>query len=67
MIIWVNVHVVLSRTDLLTVTDISKTCVEVIVRVKVICNTSVDDIKLWLFTVIGQVSRDVIGRLSVKL
>ena len=42
-------------------TDVSTTCVEVIFRVKVISNTSVDGIKLWLFTVIGQLSRNVIS------
>ena len=49
---------------LLTVTDISTTCAEVIFRVKVICNTSVES--YLTFAVIGQLSRDVVGSLSVK-
>ena len=51
---------------LLTVTDVLTTCVVVIFRVKVSCITSVDGMKLWLLTLIGQFSHDVIGRLSVK-
>ena len=48
----------------MTVTDVSTTCAVVIFRVKVSCVTSVDGIILWLL--IGQLRRDVIGRLSVK-
>ena len=56
----VRVNVVLNRTVLLTVTDVSTTCAVVIFRVNVSCITSVDGIKLWLF---GQLSRDIIGQL----
>ena len=60
-------NVVLNRTSLLllTVTDVSTTCAEVIFSVKVSCITSVDGITLWLL--IGQLCGNVIGRLSVKL
>ena len=53
---------------MLTVTDVSTTCVVVIFRVKVSCITSVDGIILWLLVnyvamllVVCQLSRDVIG------
>ena len=45
MIVWVNV--VLNRTA----TDVLTTCAVVIFRVKVSCTTSVDGIILWLFTI----------------
>ena len=48
----------------MTVTDVSTTCAVVLFSVKVSCVTSVDGIILWLL--IGQLRRDVIGRLSVK-
>ena len=35
---------------MLTVTDVSTTCVVVIVKVKVSCIMSMDGIKLWLLT-----------------
>ena len=38
----------------------------VIFIVKVSCITSVDGIKLWFIDLIGELSRDVIGRLSVN-
>ena len=67
----VRVNVVLNRTVVLTVTDVSTTCVVVMFRVKVSCITSVDGIILWLLIwlvnyvamllVICQLSRDVIG------
>ena len=48
-------------------TDVSTNCAVVIFRVKVSCITSVDGIILRLIVdLIGQLSRDVIGRLSVK-
>ena len=48
-------------------TDVSTTCAVVIFRVKVSCITSVDGIILDLvIDLIGQLCRDVIGRLSVK-
>ena len=58
--------VVLNRTVVVdqVVTDVSTTCAVVIFRVKASCVTSVDGIILWLL--IGQLRRDVIGRLSVK-
>ena len=62
-------NVVLNRTVqwLLTVTDVSTTCAVVIFRVKVSCITSVDGIHDTLvMDLIGQLRRDVIGRLSVK-
>ena len=46
---------------MLTVTDVSVTCAVVIVKVKVSCITSMDGINL-----VGQLSRAVIGHLSVK-
>ena len=65
----VRVNVVLNRTVVLTVTDVSTTCVVVVFRVKVSCITSVDGITLWLLIwlvnyvamllVICQLSRDV--------
>ena len=45
----VRVNVVLNRTVLLTVTDVSRTCA-VVIRVEVNCITSVDGIKLWLLS-----------------
>ena len=48
----------------MTVTNVSTTCAVVIFRVKVSCITSVDGMKL--VDLIGQLSHDVIGRLSVK-
>ena len=54
----VRVNVVLNRT-LLTVTDVSTTCAVVNFRVKVSCITSVGGM-------IGQLRRDIIGRLSVR-
>ena len=53
------------RLLLLTVTDISTTCAVVISRVKVSCITSVDGLIL-VIDLIGQLHRDVIGRLLVK-
>ena len=48
-------------------TDVSTTCVVVIFRVKVSCITSVNGIILWFnIDLIGQLRRDVIGRLSAK-
>ena len=47
-------------------TDVSTTCAVVIFSVKVSCITSVDGIKNSGFDLIGQLSRDVIGRLLVK-
>ena len=44
-----QVNVVLNRTVVLTVTDVSTTCAVVIFRVKVNCITSVDGIILWLY------------------
>ena len=62
MIVWVNVLL------LLTVTDVSTTHAVVIFRIKVSCILSVDGIKLWLLTFRnGQLSYGVIGHLSVKL
>ena len=60
-------NVVLKGTSLLllTVTDVSTTCAEVIFSVKVSCITSVDGVTLWLL--IGQLCRNVIGHLSVKV
>ena len=49
----------------LTVTDVSTTSALVIFRVKVSCITSVDD-KTLVIDLIVQLSRDVIGRLSVN-
>ena len=46
--------------------DVSTTCAVVIFRVKVSRITSVDGIILWVIDLIGQLRRDVIGRLSVK-
>ena len=66
----IRLNVVLNRTVLLllTVTDVSTTCVVVIFRVKVSCITSVDGIILWLLIwlvnyfvmslVVCQLSRD---------
>ena len=52
---------------LLTVTDVSTTCAVVIFRVKVSCITSVDgQFYTPVIDLIGQLRRDVIGRLSVK-
>ena len=52
---------------LLTVTDVWTTCAVVIFRVKVSCITSFDVIlKTQVIDLIGQLSRDVLGRLSVK-
>ena len=52
-------------------TDVSTTCAVVIFRVKVSCITSVDGIIEVYYTLvidlIGQLCRDVIGHLSVKL
>ena len=62
----VRVNVVLTGLLLLTVTDVSTTCAVVIFTVKVSSITSVDGIILWLLGLIGQLRRDVIGRLSVK-
>ena len=66
----VRLHIVLSQSLIgllltepttVTVTDALTTYAVVIIRVKVSCITSVDGIDL-----IGQLSCDVIGRLSVK-
>ena len=52
---------------LLTVTDVSTTCVIVIFRVKVSCITLADGIKLWSFDLTGQLKcDDIISPLSVK-
>ena len=66
-----RVSAVLNRGLLLTVTDISTTCVEVILKVEVSWITSINGIKLWLLTwlvnyvamllVVFQLSCDVIG------
>ena len=52
---------------MLAVTDVPTTRAVVIFRVKVSCITSVDE---WYYTLvidlIGQLRRDVIGRLSIK-
>ena len=53
---------ILNRT---VVVAFDSDCAVVKVRVKVSCITSVDGIILWLL-MIGQLRRDVIGRLSVK-
>ena len=45
-------------------TDVSTTCAVVIFRVKVSCVTTVDG--TLVIDLIGQLRRDVIGRLSVK-
>ena len=58
----VRVNVVLNRI----VIDISTICAVVIFRVKVTWITSVDGISTLVIDLIGQLRRDVIGRLSVK-
>ena len=60
----VRVTVVLIGLLLLTVTDVSTTCAVVIFRVKVSCVTTVDG--TLVIDLIGQLRRDVNGRLSVK-
>ena len=67
----VQVNVVLDRTVVVELTDVSTTCALVIFRVAVNCITSVDAVKLWLLTwlvnqvsmlfVVCQLSRYVIG------
>ena len=65
----VRVNVVRNRTVLLLLilTDVSTNWAVVIFRVKVSCITPVDGIKLMVIDLIGQLSRYVIGSLSVKL
>ena len=46
--------------------DVLATCAIAIYSVKVSCITSVDGILTLIIDLIGQLSRDVIGRLSVK-
>ena len=46
--------------------DVSTTLAEVIIRSQVICGTSVDTTRTPVVDVIGQLIRDVIGRLSVE-
>ena len=56
----VRVNLVMSSTVVLdSAWRFDNTCAELNFRVKVICNTSFYGSKLWLFTVIGQLSRDV--------
>ena len=59
----IRVNAVLNRTFV----DSDGRC-DVIFRVKVSCIASVDGIKLsdWFSYLIGQLSRNVIGRVSVK-
>ena len=67
----VQVNVVLDKTVVVDLTDVSTTCPLVIFRVTVNCITSVDAVKLWLLTwlvnqvsmllVVCQLSRYVIG------
>ena len=52
---------------MLTVVDVLTTCAVAIFSVKVSCITSVDGILTLIIDLIGQLSRDVIGRLSVKV
>ena len=47
-------------------TDVSTTCAVVIFRVKVCCITAVDGNYTLVIDLIGQLRRDVIGRLSVE-
>ena len=61
----VRVNVVLNRTVVVD-SDVSTTCAVVIFRVKVSCITSVNGIILSVIDLIGQLRRDVIGRLSVR-
>ena len=44
----VRVNVVLNRTVVVVVTDVSTTCAVVVFKVKVSCITSVDGIIPWL-------------------
>ena len=53
-------HVLLSRLSMIVRVNV------VLNRVKVSCITSVDGIKLLVIDLIGQISRAVIGRLSVQ-
>ena len=46
----VQVNVVLNRTVVVDMTDVSTTCALDIFRVTVSCITSVDVVKLWLLT-----------------
>ena len=61
----VPMNVVLNRTVLVDVTDVSTTCAVVIFTVKVSCITSVYGVKL-VIGLIGQLRRNVIVRLSTK-
>ena len=51
---------------MLTLADVLTTCAVVIFSVKMSWITSVDCILTLIIDLIGQLSRDVVGRLSVK-